>query len=158
MKIKDLDNIKEKKSVFILYEQNTKIVYYVYLGISTVLFLSIFIFSLFAVINVSKYQLYNVKLIDFNYHILNLLYAPIFYLIAIIISMILLIFVPKISIVSSKYSSIMFYTTFWLLILSVILSSEVQLIYISQSEILYNKNYHLINPIIAKIFIIFSLF
>ncbi|WP_338977987.1 hypothetical protein [Spiroplasma endosymbiont of Panzeria rudis] len=157
MKIKDLDNLKNKETCFIPYEQKTKNAYFVYLTISIVLFLSVFIFSLFAAINVSKYKLYNV-LTDFNYPILNLFYAPIVCLIAITVSMILLIFAPRVSIVSSKYSSRMFYTTFWLLILSVMLSSEVQLIYISQSGILYNENYHWINPIIARIFIIFSLF
>ncbi|WP_339048240.1 hypothetical protein [Spiroplasma endosymbiont of Colias croceus] len=159
MKIKDLDNIKNKETYFIPYEQKTKNAYFVYLAISIVLFLSVFIFSLFATINVSKYKLYNVKLTDFNYPILNLFYAPIVCLIAITVSMILLIFAPRVSIiVSSKYSSRMFYTAFWLLILSVMLSSEVQLTYISQSGILYNENYHWINPIIARIFIIFSLF
>ncbi len=157
MNIRDLDNIKEKKSVFIPYEQKTKNAYFVYLGISIILFLSVFIFSLFATINVSKYELYNLELINFKHHILNLLYAPIVCLFAIIISMILLIFAPKVSIISSKYSSRMFYTAFWLLILSVMLNSEVQLTYISQSAILDNKNYHWINPIVAKIFII-SLF
>lgn len=158
MNVKDLDNIKEKKWVFIPYEQKTKNAYFIYLAISIILFLSVFIFSLFATINVSKYELYNVKLTDFKYHILNLLYAPIVCLIAIAISMILLIFAPKVSIISSKYSSRMFYTAFWLLILSVMLSSEVQLTYISQSAILDNENYHWINPIVAKIFIIISLF
>lgn len=158
MKIKDLDNIKNKETCFIPYEQKTKNAYFVYLTISIVLFLSVFIFSLFAAINLSKYKLYNVKLTDFNYHILNLFYAPIVCLIAITVSMILLIFAPRVSIVSSKYSSRMFYTAFWLLILSVMLSSEAQLTYISQSGILYNENYHWINPIIARIFIIFSLF
>ncbi|WP_425381375.1 hypothetical protein [Spiroplasma endosymbiont of Polydrusus pterygomalis] len=158
MNIKDLDNIKEKKSVFIPYEQKTKNAYFVYLGISIILFLSVFIFSLFATINISKYELYNLELTDFKYHILNLLYAPIVCLIAIIISIILLIFAPKVSIISSKYSSRMFYTAFWLLILSVMLNSEVQLMYISPSAILDNENYHWINPIVAKIFIIISLF
>lgn len=159
MNIRDLDNIKEKKSVFIPYQQKTKNAYFVYLGISIILFLSVFIFSLFATINVAKYELYNLELTDFKYHILNLLYAPIVCLIAIIISMILLIFAPKASIIiSSKYSSRMFYTAFWLLILSVMLNSEVQLTYISQSAILDNENYHWINPIVAKIFIIISLF
>lgn len=158
MKIKNLDNLKEKKWVFIPYQQKTKNAYFVYLGISIILFLSVFIFSLFATINVSKYELYNLALTDFNYHILNLLYAPIVCLIAITISIILLIFAPKVSIVSSKYSSRMFYTAFSLLVLSVMLSSEIQLTYISQSAILYNPNYHWINPIVARIYIIISLF
>lgn len=38
MKIKDLDNIKNKKSGFTLYEQKTKNAYFVYLVISIVLF------------------------------------------------------------------------------------------------------------------------
>lgn len=154
MNIKDLDNIKEKKSVFIPYEQKTKNAYFVYLGISIILFFSVFIFSLF---NVSRYELYNLELTDFKYNILNLLYAPIFCLLTITISVILLIFAPKVSIISSKYSSRMFYTAFWLLILSVMLNSEVQLTYISQSAILYNENYHWINPIVVRVFII-SLF
>lgn len=158
MNIKDLDNIKEKKSVFIPYEQKTKNAYFIYLGISIILFLSVFIFSLFATINISKYELYNLELINFKYHILNLLYAPVVCLIAIIISIILLIFAPKVSIISSKYSSRMFYTAFWLLILSVMLNSEIQLMYVSQPAILDNENYHWINPFVAKIFIIISLF
>lgn len=158
MKFKNLDNIEAKKIIFFPYQQKTKIAYFAYLGISIVLFLSVFIFSLFAAINVAKYQLYNLLSSDFNYPILNLFYTPIICLIAVIISMILLIFAPKVSIVSAKYSSRMFYTAFWLLILSVMLSSEVQLTYISQSKIFYNDNYHWLNPIVAKIFIIISLF
>ena len=158
MKIKDLDSDVKLKSTFIPYDYKVKKTYLSYLAISMILFLSVFIFSLFATINVAKYQLYNLKLTSFNYPLLNLLYTPIICLVTSIISIMLLIFAPKISAISSKFSSRMFYTAFWLLILSVMLSSEVQLTYISQSAILNNENYHWINPIVARIIIIINLF
>lgn len=158
MKIKDLDSDVKLKSTFIPYDYKVKKTYLSYLAISMILFLSVFIFSLFATINVAKYQLYNLKFTSFNYPLLNLLYTPIICLVTSIISIMLLIFAPQISAISSKSSSRMFYTAFWLLILSVMLSSEVQLTYISQSAILDNENYHWINPIVAKIIIIINLF
>lgn len=151
-------NIKEKKAIFIPYEPKTRNAYFVYLGMSIILFLSVFIFSLFATINVWKYQLYKLEPTDFKFHIYDLLYAPIACLIAVSISIILLLFAPKVSVISSKYSSKMFYTAFWLLVLSVMLSSTVQLTYISQRTIFDNENYHWINSTVAKLFIIINLF
>lgn len=158
MKKKDLEKFETKKPIFFSYERKTKIAYFVYLGICVIPFIWSFIFSLFATINVAKYQLYDLSLTDFRYNILNLLYTPVVCLLLLTISMVLLIFAPKVSNVSSKYSNRMFYTAFWFLILSIMLISEVQLTYISQLEILNSPHYNWINPIIARIFIIITIF
>ncbi|WP_342276197.1 hypothetical protein [Spiroplasma endosymbiont of Nebria brevicollis] len=154
----DLEKLETKKPVFFPYERKIKKAYFVYLGVCVVPFIWSFIFSLFATINVAKYQLYDLSLTDFKYNILNLLYTPVLCLFLLIISMLLLTFAPKVSNISSKYSNRMFYIAFWFLILSIMLSSEVQLTYTSQSEILKSTHYNWINPIVARIFIIISIF
>ncbi|WP_308149779.1 hypothetical protein [Spiroplasma sp. AdecLV25b] len=154
----DLEKLETKKPVFFPYEKKIKKAYFAYLGVCAIPFIWSFIFSLFATINVAKYQLYNLSLTDFKYNILNLLYIPALCLFLLIVSMLLLTFAPKVSNISSKYSNRMFYIAFWFLILSTMLSSEVQLTYISQSEILWGSHYNWINPILARIFIIISIF
>ncbi|WP_375317948.1 hypothetical protein [Spiroplasma endosymbiont of Virgichneumon dumeticola] len=154
----DLEKLETKKPVFFPYEKKIKKAYFAYLGVCAIPFIWSFIFSLFATINVAKYQLYNLSLTDFKYNILNLLYNPALFLFLLIVSMLLLTFAPKVSNISSKYSNRMFYIAFWFLILSTMLSSEVQWTYISQSEILWGSHYNWINPILALIFIIISIF
>lgn len=158
MNKKNLEKLETKKPLFFPYEKKTKLAYFIYLGICAIPFIWNFIFSLFATINVTKYQLYDLSFTDFKYAILNLLYTPILCLVLLIISIVLLVFAPKVSNISSKHSSRIFYIAFWFLILSIMLSSEVQLSYISQSEILHSIHYNWINPIVARIFIIINIF
>ena len=159
MKNNDLINMETKTTFFFPYDQKTKKSYLGYLGLSSILFLFVFIFSLFATINVSYYHLYDLlHPNNFNYPTLSFFYTPVLCLITITISMLLLLIAPKVSKISAKVSSIMFYFAFWLLVFSVMLSSTVQISYISQKEILENSNYHWINPMMAKIFIVIALF
>jgi len=154
------DNLKSfqtKKRLFFPYEGKVKTAYFAYLGLCSILFLAVFIFCLFATINVAKYKLYNLPLVGVQYHILNLWYSPIICLIAVIISMVLLLIAPKISTISAKCSSRMFYWSFWLLIISVMLSSVIQLTYISQSDIFDSPNYNWMNPILVRVFILISI-
>lgn len=159
MKNNDLINTETKTTFFFPYDQKTKKSYFGYLGLSSILSLFVVIFSLFATINVSYYHLYDLfHPNNFNYPTLSFFYTPVLCLITITISMLLLVVAPKVSKISAKTSSIMFYFAFWSLIFSVMLSSAVQISYISQTEILENSNYHWINPMMAKIFIVTALF
>ena len=157
MKSKLLQSFPTKASFF-PYQNKTKVAYFAYLGLCTVLFLAVFAFSLFATLNVGKYKLYDLKLEDFTFNKLNLFYAPILCLAVVSISMVLLILAPKVTIKAKRCSNRMFYTSFWLLILSVMLSSEIQITYISHSEILDSPYYHWLKPVVARIFIIFVIF
>lgn len=148
--IKD-DYIKKdtinKKEPFFPYQKKVKIAYFSYSGLYWFFGLLVYIFSLFVMINLSKNGKYNPNDINF-------FFTPIFNIILVSISWFLLLFAPRKIYKSPKRSSIMFYFSFWFLVVSVLLNAQLQLAYINS----YGSEpfYHWINSALVKVVIVLS--
>lgn len=142
-----------KKEPFIPYQNKVKVAYFSYSGLFWFLGILVCIFSLFVMINLAKNGRYH---LSSNLSDINFFFTPIFNLILIVSSWILLLLAPKKAYKSPKHSSIMFYCSFWFLVIAVTLNAQLQLTYID----LYKNSafYNWMNVIFAKIVVILSVF
>lgn len=138
-----------KREPFLPYQDKVKTLYLSYSGIFWFLGLLVCIFSLFVIINLSQNDKFNVTS---DIDDINIFFTSIVNLILIPSSWILLLFAPKRAFKSPKRSSIMFYFSFWFLVIAVILNSQMQLTYIN----VYGQEdfYNWVNSVFAKIVII----
>lgn len=152
-KKKTKNNTVIKKKPFFPYENKVKRAYFNYLGLFSFLSLLVYIFSLFLIINLSKNAKFN---LTSDIADINLVCTPILNIILITISLFLLLFAPSRVYHSTKSSNLMFYFSFFFLIIASLLNAQLQLTYIEKfiSESFYNW----IPSILAKIVIIISSF
>lgn len=115
-----------QKEPFLPYQNKVKIAYFSYSGLFWFLGLLVYVFSFFIIINLAKNDKFH---ITSNINDINFSLTPIFNIILVTLSWILLILAPKKAYKSPRHSSIMFYFSFWFLIISVILNSQMQWLY-----------------------------
>lgn len=146
------ENITNKKEPFFPYQNKVKIAYFSYSGLFWFLGLLVYVFSLFIIINLTKNGRYHLK----EWSDVNFFFTPIFNIILITISWITLLFAPRKAYKSPKQSSIMFYFSFWFLVIAVVLNGQLQLTYIEA----YSSYpfYHWLNIVFVKVFVILSMF
>lgn len=145
-------NNPSEKEPFLPYENKVRTAYFSYSGIFWFLGLLVYIFSLFIVINLAK----NGKLqITSNINDINFFLTPILNLILVTASWVLLIIAPHHAYKSPKHSSVLFYCSFWFLVVSVVLNGQVQITYMDLY--VHEDFYHWINVAFAKVVIILSI-
>lgn len=142
-----------QKEPFLPYEDKVKTAYFSYTGIFWFLGLLVYIFSLFLIINLAKNGKFQITS-DIND--INFFFTPILNLILITASLVLLVIAPRRAYKSPKHSSILFYCSFWFLVVSVMLNGQVQLTYM---EVYAQESfYHWINIAFAKVVILLMVF
>ncbi|MBE4704253.1 hypothetical protein [Spiroplasma platyhelix] len=142
-----------QKEPFLPYEDKVKVAYFSYSGLFWFLGLLVYIFSLFLIINLAKNGKYQITS-DINE--INFFFTPILNLILVTASWVLLLIAPKRAYKSPKHSSILFYCSFWFLVISVMLNGQVQLTYMEVYA--HETLYHWVNIVFAKIVILLSVF
>lgn len=146
-------NVSNKKEPFLPYQNEVKTAYFSYSSIFWFLGLLVYIFSLFIIINLANNGKFH---ISSNTNDINFVITPILNLILVTFSWILLLLAPRKSYKSPKHSSIMFYFSFWFLVVSVILNAQLQLSYIETYG--HDVIYHWLNFAFAKVVLILSVF
>lgn len=145
-------NNATEKEPFLPYENKVKIAYFSYSGIFWFLGLLVYIFSLFLIINLAKNGKFQ---ITSNINDINFFFTPILNLILVTASWVLLVIAPRRAYKSPKHSSVLFYCSFWFLVVSVVLNGQVQITYMDLY--VHEAFYNWINVAFAKVIIILSI-
>ncbi|MGL5268315.1 MAG: hypothetical protein ACRC8P_00875 [Spiroplasma sp.] len=149
---KDRIDRTNKKEPFIPYQNKVRIAYFSYSGLFWFLGLLVYIFSFFIIINLAKNEKFQLTSKDD----INFFFTPILNLILVTISWFLLLFAPRKAYKSPKHSSIMFYFSFWFLVISVVLNAQLQLTYIEVYSDEAKREINSITIAVAQIVIILS--
>lgn len=145
--------LQKKKEPLFPYQDKVRVAYFSYSGLFWFFGLLVLIFSLFVIINLSNNDKFH---ITSNANDINLVLTPIIDLMLVVLSWGFLLLAPRKAYKSPKHSSIMFYTSFWMLVVSVVLNAQVQLTYMEVYA--HEPFYHWLNIAFAKIVIILSVF
>lgn len=141
--------IKPTKNILSFpYEGKTKKFYFIYAGLFWVLAFLVYASSLFIITNLTINNKYSV---DNN---VNIFVTPLFNLFLITVSLILLLIAPIRAHHNTKQSSVMFYISFWFLVISTLLNSQLQLNYIEDYRT--TNFYNWISEVVIKAIIIIS--
>lgn len=151
--MENINDKKEKKNDFFPYKDNTKKIYFIYAAIFLFFNLVVFISSLFIIINLAVNS--HLKITS-DKNTINIIVTPFLNIVLTFISLGLLLFAPWRIHHSPKQSSIMFYCSFWALVVSTLLNSQVQLTY---NSMYWNSSfYHWIdNGVLVVLVTLFAL-
>lgn len=144
--------IRKTNKIFGLpYKGKVKKSYFVYFSLFGILSLLVYISSLFVIINLGVNNHYH---ITSNLNNINITITPLVNILLITISLLLLLIAPNRIHHSTKQSSVMFYVSFWMLVVSTMLNSQLQLNYTNHYA--SSSFYNWLNIAFIKIVIIIS--
>ncbi|WP_250138112.1 hypothetical protein [Spiroplasma attinicola] len=145
------ENIKKHR--FVPYQDKIRTAYFAYSGLFWFFGILVFAFSLFIIVNLAvnnKYQ------ISGSMKDINIFCTPILNMVLVIFSWILLFFAPHKIYHNPKSSLIMLYFSFWFLVVSVLLNSQLQITY--SNQYLDTGFYHWINRSVLIVLVVLMIF